>query len=253
MILRYINLARSLDRKEQMENLFGCYSLKRIEAIDGISWIAGYSRKKIPQWSPPILQLFMDSKDIAADFEHYHYLYPTAFACTLSHLAAIDDFIASDEPASIILEDDVVPLQELSDISLPTGCDFFYLMGDDHPGKRISTYENGTIRSARTLGAYMITQRAAHLMKKAMVSSFYIMERQIQMRIFKSTEFIDYGEIPPWEVLPRIVAMAPYRSIIGHSVLSEVSTFTQDGKKPWIPRDWDSLAYEDKVAQPEES
>jgi len=77
----YINLERSKERKERIENMFQEYNLdfKRIEAVDG---------KNLSNY---------DSRFINA----YEY------GCTLSHLKAIQQFYDSNEEYGIICEDDM--------------------------------------------------------------------------------------------------------------------------------------------------
>jgi GR25 family glycosyltransferase involved in LPS biosynthesis len=76
----YINLDRSPERKERMENIFKQYKLdfQRIQAVDG---------KELSSW---------DQR-----------LNPYEQGCTLSHLKAIEAFYESGEEYGIICEDDM--------------------------------------------------------------------------------------------------------------------------------------------------
>jgi GR25 family glycosyltransferase involved in LPS biosynthesis len=76
----YINLNRSLDRKEEIEKNFNQLNLKyeRIEAVDG---------NNLQKWDNRL-----------SKYEH---------ACTLSHLKAIEKFYNSENEIAIICEDDI--------------------------------------------------------------------------------------------------------------------------------------------------
>ncbi len=76
----YINMEKSVERRERMEKQFREHSLtfKRVEAIDG---------RKVP---------VLDDR-----------LSPSEYGCTLSHLKAIEEFANSGEEIGIICEDDL--------------------------------------------------------------------------------------------------------------------------------------------------
>jgi hypothetical protein len=148
----------------------------------------------------------------------------------------MEHFLATDEQWTIIIEDDTEPVGDLSEIEVPDDCDWYYLIGSSHPGCRLSLYPDGQVRAPRTLGAYALSRRAAELAILAMQPIQYFQtDHQIPLRCFESTLRGNWV-IPDWPELPyRIKTYGQQESIIRHSEYASVSTFTIDGRKPWIP------------------
>jgi hypothetical protein len=225
--IRCINLDRSQERWKHMSSVFP--KLIRIPAVDGMKWSDGtYDCEKRPNWGKL-------PKDVDPCFRYFR-MFPTTYGCNLSHIRAMEDFLASDDSWTIIVEDDVLPAGDYKNISIPTDCDFYYLIGKNHPGFRLALYSDGQVRSSRTLAAYALSRNAAELALLAMRPVQYFQaDHQIPLRCFVSTLRGDWEE-PSWLELPyRIKAYGQEESIIQHSEHASLSTFTLDGTKPWIP------------------
>lgn len=225
--IRCINLDRSSDRWEHISLVFR--DLIRIPAVDGMQWSDGtFDKDGRPRWgSIP--------GNVDFSFRHFH-MFPATYGCNCSHLKAMEDFLSTDEPWTIIIEDDTEPVGDLSTIEVPDDCDWYYLIGASHPGCRLSLYPDGQVRSSRTLAAYALSRRAAELAILAMQPIQYFQtDHQIPLRCFKSTSRGNWA-MPDWPELPyRIKAYGQQESTIRHSAHASVSTFTIDGRKPWIP------------------
>lgn len=227
MKIRCINLDRSTDRWEHVSSAF--HDLIRIPAVDGMQWSDGtFDEEGRPCWGDIPEDMDMSSR-------HFK-MFPTTYGCNCSHLRAMEHFLATDEQWTIIIEDDTEPVGDLSEIEVPDDCDWYYLIGSSHPGCRLSLYPNGQVRAPRTLGAYALSRRAAELAILAMQPIQYFQtDHQIPLRCFESTLRGNWV-IPDWPELPyRIKTYGQQESIIRHSEYASVSTFTIDGRKPWIP------------------
>ena len=95
----YINMDRSVDRREFMENQFKLFDINSLVRIRGV-----------PGNSPPPQRgdnnLFGAYGDISYAIEHTD-LSPSEVGCTLSHLLAIETAYENNEHVALILEDDV--------------------------------------------------------------------------------------------------------------------------------------------------
>jgi len=225
--IRCINLDRSKDRREHVSSAF-C-DLIRIPAVDGMQWSNdSFDEHGRPSWGDV-------PEDIDPSFRHFK-MFPTTYGCNCSHLRAMEHFLATDEQWTIIIEDDTEPVGNLSVIEVPDDCDWYYLLGASHPGCRLSLYPDRQIRASRTLGAYALSRRAAELAILAMRPIQYFQtDHQIPLRCFESILRGNWA-MPDWLELPyRIKAYGQRESIIRHSAHASVSTFTIDGRKPWIP------------------
>ena len=227
MKIRCINLDRSTDRWEYVSSVF--YDLIRITAVDGMQWSDGaFDEEGRPRWGDV-------PEDVDPSSRHFK-MFPTTYGCNCSHLRAMEHFLATDEQWTIIIEDDTEPVGDLSSIEVPDDCDWYYLLGSSHPGCRLSLYSDGQVRASRTLGAYALSRRAAELAILAMQPIQYFQtDHQIPLRCFESALRGNWA-MPDWpELSYRIKAYGQKDSIIRHSAHASVSTFTIDGRKPWIP------------------
>ena len=223
--IRCINMNKSTDRMFHVLLTFN--EVKCINAIDGMQFSNNtFDEYKRPNW---------DNRKYPIDSK-YFYIFPTTYACNLSHMKAWIDFIDSKDEWSIIVEDDTEPVMDLSNISIPDNCDFYYLIGVDHPGKRLFLYDDGQVKFSRTLGAYLLSKKAAILALEAMKPIHYFQaDWQVPFRIFESMKNCKIPQ-PNWDnKLPTIKAYGQRESIIKHSQFAKVSTFTKDGSKSWIP------------------
>lgn len=226
--IRCINLDRSLDRWRHVSSVYN--RLIRISAVDGMKFSDGnVDSDGCPTWGKI-------PSDISIGQPQFFKMFPTTYGCNLSHLKAITDFLSSDEEWTIIVEDDTEPEGDLSTIHVPDDCDFFYLIGTSHPGCRLALYQDMQVRASRTLAAYALSRRAAAISLIAMVPiQWYQTDHQIPLRCFEST-LRECWCTPDWEELPyRVKGYGQVESIIRHSKHAAVSTFTINGKKPWIP------------------
>lgn len=103
VLVLLINLDRSEDRLQRMSRRLDDIGLswQRLSAVDG----RGLDLDGMPEIS-------------VQDFERLHgkALKPAEAGCYLSHLAAIDAFLASDRPFALIAEDDVVFADDLCEV-----------------------------------------------------------------------------------------------------------------------------------------
>lgn len=227
MKIRCINLDRSSGRWAHVSSVFR--DLIRIPAVDGMQWSDGtFDEDGRPRWG-----------DVPGDVDsssRYFNMFPTTYGCNCSHLKAMRHFLSTEEQWTIIIEDDTEPSGNLSEIEVPDDCDWYYLIGASHPGCRLSLYPDGQVWSARTLGAYALSRWAAELAIMVMRPIQYFQtDHQIPLRCFESILRGNWA-MPDWPELPhRIKAYGQRESIIRHSEHASVSTFTIDGRKPWIP------------------
>jgi GR25 family glycosyltransferase involved in LPS biosynthesis len=233
----YINLKRSLERRNYIEKVFKNNALNRIEAIDGLQFSTGevdsYNRYK---WNPVILKKLIQKKILNNPHNRYYNLMPTELGCNLSHLKAIKTFLLTKEEYAIIIEDDVEPVGDLFSIQIPDDADFFYLVGPEHPGNRIQLYSDNQVKWARTLMGYILSRKAGESILKALKTHYYQTDWQIPFRLFQSFSGILKSKLPPeWEELERFKAYGPDKSLIIHSEYAKISTFTASGDKCWIP------------------
>jgi hypothetical protein len=230
--VRCLNLERSHKRWIDIVTLFGDKVI-RIDAVDGMQFASGeWDRMGKPCWAElPI--------DVTT---RYFEMYPTTYGCNLSHIKSWEHFLNSDEEWGIFVEDDTMPIKDILSVDIPDDCDFFYLIGPDHPGYRIGLFPDRQVRFARTLGAYLMSRKAAELAIRAMNTHYYQADTQVPIRIFDSMKHHKI-KAPNWAELPRIKAYGPTESIVGHSEHAESSTFTIDGKKNWIPDELKSIKY----------
>lgn len=232
--IRCINLASSQDRWRNTLAAYGPEVI-RIDAIDGMRFSSGeWDRVNRPVWS-----------EVPANVSlHFFEMFPTTFACNLSHMKMWEHFLESGEEWGVFLEDDTEPLEDLSTIKIPDDCNFYFLIGEDHPGFRLSLYPSGEVKFSRTLGAYLMSRKATVLALQSMDDHFFQADLQVPLRIFESMKNARI-KVPQWEPLPRIKAYGPKKSLIGHSRLANISTFTRDGKKCWIPEMLQGTCYND--------
>lgn len=226
--IRCISLYRAKDRRYSILSKFD--NTIMLDAVDGMQWASGeYDEYGRPLWKTVPENVTLKSIN---GFE----MFPTTYACNLSHLKAMKDFLRSKDEWTIIIEDDVEPVGDLTEIDVPDDADWFYLIGSDHPGCRLSLYLDGQVQMPRTLAAYALSRRAAELAIMAMEGiHYYQTDWQIPIRCFESMRNCALN-LPKWEELPyRIKAYGPQKSIIRHNEHAAVSTFTADGRKPWIP------------------
>ena len=208
-----INLYRSKDRWAHVQKTFG-QSVIRVPAVDGMTLSDGtYDAEGKPNWG-------RIPEDVDPTF-HYFGMFPTTYACNLSHQQALISFLRTTDDWGVIIEDD---------------CDFFYLIGSQHPGSRLSLYADGQVYGFRTLAAYALSRQAALLALRAMLpTQYYQADHQVPLRCFESALRGNW-EHPNWSELQyRIKAYGQPESIVRHSEHAKVSTFTRDGRKPWLP------------------
>jgi hypothetical protein len=222
-----INLDRSQDRWDHVVGAFGP-DVIRVPAVDGLVLSdCTYDDEGRPNWR-------LIPKNVDPTFKYFK-MFPTTYACNLSHREAMFRFLGTDNDWCVIIEDDTEPVGDLSEIEVPNDCDFFYLIGSSHPGCRLSLYPDGQVHGFRTLAAYVLSRRAAALAIDAMWPVHYFQaDHQIPLRCFESTLRGNWDH-PDWPELPyRIRAYGQQESIVQHSEHAKISTFTRDGKKPWI-------------------
>jgi len=223
-----INLGRSTERWAHVQKTFGP-NIIRVPAVDGLVLSdRTYDAEGRPNWrSIP--------KNVDPTFRYFR-MFSTTYACNLSHREAMFRFLGTGDDWGVIVEDDTEPVGDLSKIEMPDDCDFFYLIGARHPGSRLSLYADGQVHGFRTLAAYVLSRRAAALAIDAMWPVHYFQaDHQIPLRCFEST-LRENWDHPDWpELRYRIKAHGQPESIVRHSEHAKVSTFTRDGRKPWIP------------------
>jgi hypothetical protein len=235
-----INLDRSRDRWDHIFKTFGP-DVIRVPAVDGMAWSDGtYDLQGRPHWGKI-------PNDVDPMFRYFN-MFPTTYACNLSHIEALHRFLGTSDPWGIIIEDDTEPVGDLHEIEVPDDCDFFYLIGSSHPGCRLSLCPDGQVKGFRTLAAYALSRRAAILALCAMVPvQYYQADHQIPLRCFESALRGNW-EHPEWQELPyRIRAYGQQESIVQHSEHARISTFTRDGRKPWIPDSMSNLKGENMI------
>ena len=223
-----INLNRSTDRWAHVQKTFGP-DVIRVQAIDGMALSDGtYDADGKPNWGEI-------PGDVDPTFRYFE-MFPTTYACNLSHRQALISFLGTADDWGVIIEDDTEPVGDLSKIEVPDDCEFFYLIGAWHPGSRLSLYADGQVHGSRTLAAYALSRSAALLALQAMTpTQYYQADHQIPLRCFESTLRGNWDR-PNWPDLPyRVRAYGQPESLVRHSEHAKISTFTRDGKKPWIP------------------
>ncbi|MEJ2023420.1 MAG: hypothetical protein P8Y00_00080 [Deltaproteobacteria bacterium] len=217
-----------------MQKTFGP-DVIRVPAVDGLAWSDGtYDAEGKPRWG-------RIPEDVDPTFRYFE-MFPTTYACNLSHRQAVIKFLGvTDEWGipdewGIIVEDDTEPVADLSEIEVPDDCDFYYLIGSQHPGSRISLYPDGQVYGFRTLAAYVLSRRAALSALRALRPiQYYQADHQVPLRCFESA-LRGRWEHPEWpELRQRIKAYGQPESIVQHSEHAKISTFTRDGRKPWVP------------------
>jgi len=232
--IRCINLERSPERWAAIQEAFAGYDIDRVEAVDGLDVSDGtFDDMGRPCWNEAELGLLVKHGRISEGFMRYHHHYPTEYAAGVSHLKALDDFLCSDEAWTIVIEDDVEPVGDLKAIEVPDGAGFFSLIGADHQD-RVTVFEDGQIAWLRTFGAYAISKSAAFTAFDAMTPSHYPVDMQVAIRCFASMANTYQTRCPKWTALERFIAYAPDKSIVKLSDFSEKSTYTANGKKPWL-------------------
>jgi hypothetical protein len=244
VLIRYINLCSDTERNKNIIECYSRYSLKRISAIDGImEWGDGtYDSQGRWNWDRRKESDLIKDGVLARDHGLFYGLNPPEVACSIMQREAILDFLNSHEDVGFIIEDDTYPLCDLDSFEMPKDADFFCFLGTDHPGYRVMTNENDEIVCLRNLSAYAITRKGAEIAIEAMKPLWCIADSQLAMRSFRS---INNNELWPFKrTKDLMVAKAPSRSMIGLSRLSEYTTFSCDGKKPWVDEEWNSIAYD---------
>jgi GR25 family glycosyltransferase involved in LPS biosynthesis len=234
---------KSVDRMNHVCTAYRNFKIKRIKAVDGVAqWGDGtVDEFERYNWNDEKLKELIRGGVITDWYKDFGDFRPPEVACSVSHRDAIIDFYNSNEEVGIIIEDDTEPVN-LSTFVMPQEVDFYCLLGSNHPGRRVDTYENGDIKNLRNLSGYAITKRGASLAIEAMESFWSLADTQISFSLFKS---VKVGTILPTfktrSVL--ITAKAPIVSLVGLSKMSENTTFTCSGKKKWMPAGWASKAY----------
>ena len=232
--IRCINLARSPGRWASIEHLFSGYDVQRVDAIDGLDFSNGtFDELSRPCWDDEKLSELIVAGELTEGFTRYHKHYPTEYAACRSHKKALEAFLKTDEDWTIIIEDDVEPVSNLSTIDVPDGADFFSLIGTDHQG-RVWAGDDGQIAWMRTFGAYAISRSAAATACDALTPSHYPVDMQISVRCFASLSKTYQVRCPKWGALDRFRAYAPKESVIRLSALSKQSTYTANGRKTWL-------------------
>lgn len=244
MEIYYINLDESIERREAMEKAFPHDRLTRVPAVDGAVWASkDVDRCGRLLWNPAKLTALKEIGAIHREFERYSPLYPRAFGCNLSHVVVWKMLLETKAGSCIVLEDDTQPTPRMSGVSvarsvggLTEGVDFLYLFDEWCPGHRIRLHPDKSIRFARSLMGYWINRKAARVMLKAAAPAVHQTDWQIPFRLFEPLR----KNLPPailprdLELLPAIVARGIRRGVIEHSPLAKWSTFTVDGRKPWL-------------------
>lgn len=243
MLIRYINLDSDIERNRHIIECYYDYNLKRISAIDGTKeWGDGsYDLQGRWNWDKLKEDRLIQDGILAKNHDLFYGLNPPEVACSVMQREAIIDFLNSNDEIGFIVEDDTCPLCDLHNFKMPKDTDFFCFLGTDHPGYRVMTNENDEIVCLRNLSAYAITRRGAEIAIEAMKPLWCIADSQLAMRSFMS---LSNNELWPFKRTKNLmVAKAPLKSMIGLSRLSEYTTFSYDGKKPWVDLDWNSIAY----------
>lgn len=189
MIVYYINLDRSEDRRKMMESFFGSQNLIRISAIDGMDWAIEdeLDNRGFPAWDIQSREKLIDD-NILFDKS---ILPPTHVACNLSHRKAIQEFLNTGDEWAIIMEDDVEPSGKLlrnggkieDHLVIPDGADVFYLCGIK-PDRRVSLFRDGQIRKVRTLMGYCISRKAAELFLSSTIPMMWLSDHQFPICCF---------------------------------------------------------------------
>jgi len=238
-------MKKSIDRIHSIYRCYKDFDVKIIEGVDGVSlWCDGsvddFNRYN---WDIEKLNNLINNGIIETWYKDFGDARPPDIACNVSQRNAIADFYNSDEDIGIIIEDDTCPLKGLADFKMPKDVDFYCLLGTDHPGHRVATYDNGEIKYLRNLSGYAITKKCAELAMDAIVPFWNIVDIQLSFSLFQSVEI---GNTLPnfWKRRTTIKAMAPQKSLIGLSDMALNTTCTDTGKKKWMPKGWDSIPYQ---------
>lgn len=241
MLIRYINLDRSYNRRKDIEKFYSKYDLKRINAIDGLAFSdKSFNKDFSYNWDQKIRQDFLKFEVLKEN--GYYNLSPTELACGLSHRLAVIDFLKSNEEYGLIIEDDTFPCCDLNKIKIPVGVDFFCLLGTSHPGKRVLTCKKNQIKMLRNMSAYILNRKAAIAFLKSTLPLFCIQDGQYALFSFSENNIEGTGL--PLKKVAYLSAIAFEKSFIGLSEDCEKSTFTHNGEKKWIEKDWQSLKME---------
>jgi hypothetical protein len=223
-----INLDRSADRWKSIRDSWREFDLTRVRAVDGFAFSSGDNDSGRPMWISDGERRIRGVSDFA--MQHYDLL-PTEAACNLSHVSALKRFIRTGARFGIIIEDDVEPAEGLRDFEFPD-VDMFVLLGADHPGNRVRINDDGAITELRTLAAYRVSRRAAQIMAAAMFPLVYLDDFQISTRCIESVRRPRHYY--PFDPAETFRAYAPRVSLVRHSGHALDSTFSRNGRKPWV-------------------
>lgn len=234
--IRYINLSKSKKRREAIQSSFKEYSLIKISAIDGFSKFSTkeYDRFERPIWKEIEKEKLIKEKTLSDNYRRYYDLIPTEVGCNLSHIKAWTHFLKTEEEYSIFIEDDVIPKRSLKEIEVPDDFGIFYLTDKTHPGNRMSVYNDGQVKWARTFMGYILSRKSAKLCLEAAFPFYYQTDLQIPLRLFESYKSYMRKKIPHWKELSRFKAYATNNSYVIHSEEAKKTTFTKTGKKNWL-------------------
>lgn len=206
----YINLDRAKERREEMEKAFGNEDLVRVDAIDGLAWESS-NQSRNPTWKPEVREKFIE-QGILSEKSH---LPPTHAACNLSHRMAWDLFLRTEDPWCIILEDDVEPTDVLKGCKIENilnhsnyRCGVFYLMDERSLMSWLKLGNDGRVKRALTLAAYVINRRAAEIFMEALIPMMYLADFQLPICAFDGLQkWVDRHGLKKFESKRKVRAL----------------------------------------------
>jgi GR25 family glycosyltransferase involved in LPS biosynthesis len=244
----FINIDRSKDRLDFIKDIFMPNKIKKFEGIDGLMFSDGtYDKLGRPNWSKRIFNNFREKGILIEKNNFKEFLYPTELGCTLSHIETWKFFLKKNIEYShlMVFEDDIKPTEIaknklFEDIINMKDSDILYLFGPNHIGKRLNLYDNGEVKEVRSHMGYIMTRKGAQLAIEAMKPIYEQSDSQIFKRLARSVRNKYKNKYPMKKLsnLPTIKISGLFNPLIEHSHFAKRTTFTNNGKKLYIPTKW---------------
>lgn len=231
-----LSLKRSPERRSQMEDLFRDEAIEYMEAVDGLSF-SPKTDKTGATWKKTSRDKLVSEGILDSESK----LTPTQAACNLSHIAALEAFLKTEDEACIVVEDDVMPTEflerawkdgrKLEDfVVFPEGCDMLYLCDTGANWSVIvAADEEGRVKQVYTLMGYAITRRGAEVCLSAGVPMMWLLDHQFAICCYPKHKFNKEMLPDNLKGMPVIDARVPlYGGPLKHSKLAEVSYLGHD-------------------------
>lgn len=231
-----ISLRRSPERRSQMENLFENEDIVYMEAVDGLSFSPKTDKYGV-SWKKTSKTKLISEGLLDQDSK----LSPTQAACNLSHFAALEAFLETEEEACIVLEDDVMPTdflvkawreeRGLKDfVSFPDGCDMLYLCDAGISWSVIFAADvDGRVSQAFTLMGYAITRRGAEVCLSVGKPMRWLLDYQFPICCYPKHKFKKENLPEKYKGKPLVDArVLIYGGPLKHSKLAEISFLGHD-------------------------